>query len=336
MSGGQHIFVIVENAAGAVKPVSLEALHAARTLAGQTGGQVTAVYLGSAAKEEVDCQSLMHYGADAALILRHPELAHYNCLPYIEALLPEIDKRKPGILLLAATIHGKELAAALSARLNTGLATDCVSLEMDPELGLKVRRPVNAGKALSSLVFEGGGLRIATLRPNVFRGQGPDVSRTGNVEEIAAKIPETSLLARVKEIVTETGKKIDITEARVVVSGGLGMQKPENFTLLEDLAAVLGGAVGASRPVVDEGWRNYSNQVGQTGRTVSPDLYIACGISGAVQHLAGMSSSRCIVAINKDPHAAIFTVADYGIVGDVLEVVPLLTREFEKLLRKTP
>lgn len=336
MSGGQHIFVIVENAAGAVKAVSFEAIHAARTLADQAGGQVTAVYLGNAAKEEVDCRSLIQYGADRALVLQHPGLALHSCSACLEALLPQIEKRKPDLLLLAATIHGKELAAALSARLSTGLATDCVSLEMDPELGVKVRRPVNAGKAVSTLVFDCDRPRIVTLRPNVFRGPGPDASRAGDVEWIAADIPETSLLARVQEIVRETGKQLDITEARVVVSGGLGMQRPENFQLLEDLAQVLGGAVGASRPVVDEGWRKYSNQVGQTGRTVSPDLYIACGISGAVQHLAGMSSSRCIVAINKDPHAAIFTVADYGIVGDVLEVVPLLTREFEKLLKGTP
>ncbi len=332
MSSGGEIFAVVEQVAGLIKPVSYEVMHAARTLADQTGGQVTAVYLGNAPKEEVDSTSLLQYGADRVLILRHPELVHYISLPYIEALLSEIELRKPDVVLLPATIHGKELAAALSAKLKTGLATDCISLEVDADMGLKIQRPVNAGKAVSTLVFNSSIPKIVTLRPNVFRGPGPDASRSGEVEEVEAKIPKESLLVKIKEVAKATGKQLDITEARIVVSGGLGMQSAENFQLLEELAQVLGGAVGASRPVVDDGWRNYSNQVGQTGRTVSPDLYIACGISGAVQHLAGMSSSKCIVAINKDPNAAIFTVADYGIVGDVLEVVPLLTQEFRKLL----
>ncbi len=332
MSGGGQIFVIVEHVAGAVKPVSFEVIHAARTLADKTGGQVTAVFLGNAAKEAVDCQSLIQYGADRVLILRHPELVHYRCLPYIEALVPEIESQKPDVVLLPATIHGKELAAALSAKLKTGLATDCIALAMDADDGLKVRRPVNAGKAVATLAFDSSRPRIVTLRPNVFRGPGPDASRSGEVEEVEAKISQESLLVKIKEVARATGKQLDITEARIVVSGGLGMQSADNFKLLEELAQVLGAAVGASRTVVDDGWRHYSAQVAQTGRTVSPDLYIACGISGAVQHLAGMSSSKCIVAINKDPNAAIFSVADYGIVGDVLEVVPLLTQEFQNLL----
>jgi electron transfer flavoprotein alpha subunit len=170
------------------------------------------------------------------------------------------------------------------------------------------------------------------LRPNVFRGPGLDSSRSGEIETIDVQLPVDELVLKIKEVVRETGEALDITETRVVVSGGLGMQEAENFKLLKDLARVLGGAVGASRPVVDNQWRNYSNQVGQTGRTVSPDLYIACGISGAVQHLGGMSTSKCIVAINKDPHAPIFSVADYGIVGDALEILPLLTQEFTRVL----
>ncbi len=333
MNSGKLIFAIVEHAEGAVKPVSLEVLHAARQLADQTGGQVQAVYLGSQSESEIDCQSFIQYGADRVLVLRHPSLARYTVLAYLETLLSAIQSRRPEILLLPATNHGKELAAALSARLKTGLATDCISLDFDSGEGLKVRRPVNAGKAITTLVFDSTRPQVATLRANVFRGPGPDPSRTGEVECVEVEIEEKSLAIRVKDIVKETGKSLDITEARIVVSGGLGMQNAENFRLLEDLAKVLGAAVGASRPVVDDGWRKYSNQVGQTGRTVSPDLYIACGISGSVQHLAGMSSSKCIVAINKDPHAPIFTVADYGIVADVLEVIPLLTAEFRKVLQ---
>lgn len=333
MSNGKLIFAIVEHAEGVVKPVSLEVLHAARQLADQMGGQVLAVCLGLQGESESDCQSFIQYGADRVLILRHPHLARYTVSAYLETLLSAIQSRYPEILLLPATNHGKELAAALSARLKTGLATDCISLEVDSGEGLKVRRPVNAGKAISTLVYDSTRPQIATLRANVFRGPGPDPSRTGEVECLDVKVEENSLAIRVKDIVQETGKSLDIAEARIVVSGGLGMQNAENFKLLEDLAKVLGAAVGASRPVVDDGWRKYSNQVGQTGRTVSPDLYIACGISGSVQHLAGMSSSKCIVAINKDPHAPIFTVADYGIVADVLEVLPLLTAEFRKVLQ---
>jgi len=333
VSDGKLIFALVEHAEGVVKPVSLEVLYAARQLADQTGGQVLAVCLGLQGESESDCQSFIQYGADRVLVLRHPHLARYRVSVYLETLLSVIQSRHPEILLLPATNHGKELAAALSARLKTGLATDCISLEVDSGEGLKVRRPVNAGKAISTLVYDSTRPQIATLRANVFRGPGPDPSRTGGVECLDVKVEENSLAIRVKDIVQETGKSLDIAEARIVVSGGLGMQNAENFKLLEDLAKVLGAAVGASRPVVDDGWRKYSNQVGQTGRTVSPDLYIACGISGSVQHLAGMSSSKCIVAINKDPHAPIFTVADYGIVADVLEVLPLLTAEFRKVLQ---
>lgn len=333
MNNSRQVFAVVEHTEGAVKPVTFEVLHAARLLADQMAGQVVAVYLGSAAESEIDCQSFIESGADRVLVLCHPLLAHYTVSAHLETLLTAIESRHPEVMLLPASIHGKELAAALSARLNTGLATDCVSLDFDSEKGLKVSRPVHAGKAMSTLSFDATRPQIATLRANVFRGPGPDTSRSGEVEEIAVDVAENSLMVRVQNIVQETGQRLDISEARIVVSGGLGLQNAENFKLLEELANVLGAAVGASRPVVDDGWRDYSNQVGQTGRTVSPDLYIACGISGAVQHLAGMSSSKCIVAINKDPNAAIFSVSDYGIVGDVLEVLPLLTMEFKKVLQ---
>ncbi|VAX32886.1 Electron transfer flavoprotein, alpha subunit, partial [hydrothermal vent metagenome] len=322
VNNSRQIFAVVEHAEGKVKTVSFEVLHAARLLADQMAGQVVAIYMGAEAETEVDCRNFIEYGADRVLVLRHPQLAHYTVFAHLEALLTAIASRQPEVVLLSATTHGKEIAAALSARLDTGLATDCVALDFDSGEGLKVIRPVNSGKAISTLVFDSARPQIATLRANVFRGPGPDASRSGEVECLDVEVPENSLLARVANIVQETGQSLDISEARIVVSGGLGMQNAENFKLLQELADVLGAAVGASRPVVDDGWRDYSSQVGQTGRTVSPDLYIACGISGAVQHLAGMSSSKCIVAINKDPNAPIFSVADYGIVGDVLEVLP--------------
>ncbi len=325
----QDIAVVIEHVQGEIKPVSLEVVQAARTLADSTGNNVTAWVLCSDKLKDAD--SLIAHGADRVEQLTAAQLEHHSAWTSLSVLTDKIKQAAPRVLLLAATVHGKELAAALSAKLQTGLATDCIALDFDDDSNLKVKRPVNAGKAQATLVLQGDGPQILTLRPNVFRGE-PAHDRAGSIETFPVDIPDSPLAVKVREIVKEAGDKLDITEARIVVSGGLGMQNAENFALLEELARVLGAAVGASRPVVDDGWRPYSNQVGQTGRTVSPDLYIACGISGAVQHQAGMSSSKCIVAINKDPHAPIFSIADYGIVGDVLEVLPILTEEFRKAL----
>ena len=330
MSAAKRIWVLVEISNGKVKPVSFEVVHAARVLADSLGCQVDALYLSDEEPSAVD--SLISHGANRVIVLKHSRLKSFVLDSWLAAFEPVVHERNPYLMLFAATPHGKELAASLSARLNVALATDCVWVEAGSSDHINIRRPVYAGKALSYLVLSGSGPHILSLRPNVFRGPGPDTSRSGEIEVIDVQLPVDELVLKIKEVVRETGEGLDITEARVVVSGGLGMQEAENFKFLKDLARVLGGAVGASRPVVDNQWRHYSNQVGQTGRTVSPDLYIACGISGAVQHLAGMSTSKCIVAINKDPHAPIFSVADYGIVGDALEVLPLLTREFTRVL----
>jgi electron transfer flavoprotein alpha subunit len=330
MSAAKRIWVLVEISNGKVKPVSFEVIHAARVLADSLGCQVDALYLSDEEPSAVD--SLISHGANRVIVLKHSRLKSFVLDSWLAAFEPVVHERNPYLMLFAATPHGKELAASLSARLNVALATDCVWVEAGSSDHINIRRPVYAGKARSYLVLSGSGPHILSLRPNVFRGPGPDTSRSGEIEVIDVQLPVDELVLKIKEVVRETGEGLDITEARVVVSGGLGMQEAENFKFLKDLARVLGGAVGASRPVVDNQWRHYSNQVGQTGRTVSPDLYIACGISGAVQHLAGMSTSKCIVAINKDPHAPIFSVADYGIVGDALEVLPLLTREFTRVL----
>ena len=330
MSTAKRIWILVEISNGKVKPVSFEVIHAARVLADSLGGQVDALCLSDEEPSAVD--SLIGHGANQVIVLKHSRLKSFVLDSWLVAFEPVVHERNPHLILFAATPHGKELAASLSARLNVALATDCVWVEAGSSGSINIRRPVYAGKARSYLVLSGSGPHILSLRPNVFRGPGPDTSRSGEIEIIDAQLPANGLVLKIKEVVRETGEGLDIAETRVVVSGGLGMQEAENFKLLEDLAHVLGGAVGASRPVVDNQWRNYSNQVGQTGRTVSPDLYIACGISGAVQHLAGMSTSKCIVAINKDPHAPIFSVADYGIVGDALEVLPLLIQEFTRAL----
>lgn len=327
----KRVGVVVELGDGEIKPVSFEVLHAARTLADSMAGQVDAFCLCD--HEPPRAGDLIGYGADRVLVLKHPRFRMFTAEAWRTALEPVVRHHNPVAIFFAATNHGKELAASLAAKLEVGLATDCIGIGPWEGNEFRVRRPVYAGKAHATLVFHPPGPHILSLRPNVFRGPGPDPARTGEIERVDAEFSSAELVLQIKQVVKEAGEHLDITEARVVVSGGLGMQGPENFKLLEDLARVLGGAVGASRPVVDNGWRNYSNQVGQTGRTVSPDLYIACGISGAVQHLAGMSSSKCIVAINKDPNASIFSVADYGIVGDALEVLPLLTAEFKKVLR---
>ena len=330
MTGSKDIWVIVEHSDGVVKPVSLEAVHAARQLSSKLSSKVKAVYLSS--QEGDGVKAVSRSGVGQVLLIVDPDLKTYTSSRYLSALAQPIGESSPAAILLAATNHGKELASALAAKLGSGLATDCIGLDYTESTGIKVERPVYAGKALSSLEFSASGPAIITLRPNAFR---PDSGAEFEEAPIVQHSPdwsEKSVFLNLKEILKGTGA-LDITEAKIVVSGGLGMQGPENFRLLEELAEVLGAAVGASRPVVDNGWRDYSSQVGQTGRTIGPDLYIACGISGAVQHLAGMSSSKCIVAINKDPNAPIFDVADYGIVGDVLQILPILTQEFKKAVQ---
>ena len=331
MAGHKDIWVVIEHGGGRVKPASLEAVYAARSLAAQTGGQVKALFL--AAADDPALQLVVRSDVDQVLLMIDPELENYTSSRYLSAVVGCIKNGDPLAVVLAATNHGKELAAGLAAMLGSGLATDCIGLDYNEGTGINVQRPVYAGKALASVEFSGPDPAIISLRPNVFRSDSAPSEIEASIIDYSPEWSGQSRVLNLKEIV-KGGGSLDITEARIVVSGGLGMQGPENFHLIEALAGVLGAAVGASRPVVDSGWREYSNQVGQTGRTVAPDLYIACGISGAVQHLAGMSSSKCIVAINKDPQASIFDVADYGIVGDVLTILPILTEEFKKVLQK--
>jgi electron transfer flavoprotein alpha subunit len=332
METGKDVWVIIEHSDGEIKPVSFEMLNAARSLAAKTGGKVVAAWLYSAGSEVAE--QLAEQGADLINVFQHVDLAKYSCAGYLSALLPTLNIAKPQAIILPATTHGKELAPALATQLGSGLATDCTAIDFSDD-GLVVKRPVYSGKAVSTIRFASKYNNVLTLRANIFRGTGEKLAGEGKKVVIDPEIPQSALLLKIKEVVKNAGDVIDISEARIIVSGGLGMQGPENFKLIEELAEVLGAAVGASRPVVDDGWRDYSSQVGQTGRTVAPDLYIACGISGAVQHLAGMSSASCIIAINKDSNAAIFLVADYGIVGDALEILPIMTRQFKIALEKS-
>jgi electron transfer flavoprotein alpha subunit len=250
-------------------------------------------------------------------------LAEYTVDAYSHVLAGIIGQTDPAVVILGATTQGKELAGRLSARLDAGLATDCVAFKMENGQ-VTATRPMYGGKVLADVTLKGAPVIVA-LRPNIMAAE--EAPADGVIEKVAVNVGEVRTQVQRKQL--ETGK-IDLTEAEVVVSGGRGMGGPD-YAAIEALAEVLGAAVGASRSAVDEGWRSAADQVGQTGKTVSPNLYIACGISGAIQHLAGMSSSKVIVAINKDPEAPIFSKADYGIVGDLFEVVPALTEALKKL-----
>ena len=239
---------------------------------------------------------------------------------------------KPEIILIGATTYGRSLAPRVSSRLNTGLTADCTGLEIDPETrNLMQTRPAFGGNLMATIICPNHRPQMSTVRPKVMKPMEPDASRTGSVIRPEVNIP-VDLKVKVLDVVQTLCEKVNLTEADIIVSGGRGMGDPKNFTLIEQLAAVLGGAVGASRATVDAGWIDYSHQVGQTGKTVGPKVYFACGISGAIQHLAGMSSSDVIIAINKNPDAPIFKVATFGIVGNALEVLPELIREFKARL----
>lgn len=317
------ILVFVEQRDGKLRPVSREALGEATRLAAALGGEVVAV---CAAASDPGLASLGAFGAERALLATHPGFASYDASGYAAVVAAAVQKVSPKVVLFSASAMGKDLAPRVAARLGVGLATDCTALAVESG-SLVATRPVYAGKAVQRLRFPRTPA-MASLRPKVFASV-ETAGREARVEPLAVDVPASR--ARVTQVTAAAAGKPDLTESEIIVSGGRGLKGPEHFGLIEDLAAALGATVGASRAVVDAGWRPHSDQVGQTGKTVSPKLYVAVGISGAIQHLAGMSSSRCIVAINKDPDAPIFKVADYGLVGDLFEVVPALTEAVRKL-----
>lgn len=321
---GRKVLVLSDIRDGVLRNVSFEAIAAAKVMA--DGGEVVAALFGETIGEE--SFSLIHYGADRVVKVEHPNLKSYTTDAYQQALLQVIDGEKPDGLIMGHTAQGKDLSPRIAAKLNTGLVSDAVHIELaDGEAVFT--RPIYSGKAFEKLKVKEG-LVIATVRPNNIPSLEKDESRTGEVSNITVEIKD--LRTTITDIVRKSTGGIDLSEAKIIVSGGRGMKVAENFQLLEELANVLGAAVGASRGACDAGYCDYSLQIGQTGKVVTPDLYIAVGISGAIQHLAGMSNSKIIVAINKDPEAPIFDVADYGIVGDLFEVLPLLTEEFKKAL----
>lgn len=323
------IWIFVEQTNGVIRKIAFELLSQGRKIADQTGEPLVAVIagegIGTLAKQVAE------YGADLVYLLDSPQLAQYTTGAYTSALAKFIREKEPQAFLLGNTAIGKDLAPRLAQRLGVGLASDVIDMEIDPEKFLVFKRPVYTGNAFSFVEINSRPI-LATIRAKSFVAGEPDASREAEVVEVMVTVDPADLKAILKEVAIAASTRPALTEADFIVSGGRGMKGQENFALLEELADVLGGAVGASRAAVDSGWIDNQFQVGQTGSMVAPTLYIACGISGAIQHLAGMGASKFIVAINKDPEANIFTVADYGIVGDLFEVVPLLTQEFKKLV----
>ena len=322
---GSNILIVAEGRDGSLRKVSYELVSVAREMARGLGGAVEAVVIGGAVAQCAESLAKtgvakVYQAEDAALEQFAPEL-------YAAALTDVIRKAEPAVILFGATGYGKELGARVAARLDLGLITDCTSYTVDGGT-LVLKRPVYAGKAVATVQAKALPVMVS-IRPNIFP-PAAEGSAAAPIEKVAT--PSGAPRARVIEKVKKEAASVDLAEAKIVVSGGRGAKSAEGFEPVKALAKTLGAAVGASRAAVDAGWIDYSTQVGQTGKTVAPNLYIALGISGAIQHLAGMSSSQVIVAVNKDPDAPIFKVADYGIVGDLFEVVPALNEEFKKIL----
>jgi len=322
------VFVWVEQFEGTPISASWEALGLARQFADQLGSTVTALMFGQNVDSVV--QSAFHYGADAVIKADDRSLQYYRFSPYVALLAKIVQEHNPAIVLAAATTSGRELLAGAAADLNAGILTDVTDLSLENGK-LKAVRPVLGGKVLSVEVMAGDGPQFATLRNRAFKALEPDTSRTGTVTTLTSTATENDADTQIEGFQKTTGK-VSLSDATIIVSGGRGVGGPEGFGPVRELAEVLGAAVGASRAAVDAGWIPYEHQVGQTGKVVSPDLYIACGISGAIQHQAGMRTAKVIVAINKDPEAPIFKLAQYGIIGDVFEVLPALTQAFRQRL----
>ncbi len=320
----KKLLVLGEVRDNTLRNVSFEAIAAAKTVV--AGGEVVGVLIG----ESVAAlgKEFIEYGADRVVTVENSKLAKYTTDGFAQAMLAVIKDVNPDGIILGHTALGKDLSPKLAAKLDSGLISDVTAIE---EVGGNTlfTRPIYSGKAFEKKIISEG-ITFATIRPNNIAPLEKDESRTGEISPLQVDI--TDLRSTIKEIVRKASEGVDLSEAKVVISGGRGVKSEEGFEPLKELAQVLGGAVGASRGACDAQYCDYSLQIGQTGKVVTPDLYIACGISGAIQHLAGMSNSKVIVAINKDPEANIFNVADYGIVGDLFEVVPLLTEEFRNLL----
>ncbi|MFQ5578115.1 MAG: electron transfer flavoprotein subunit alpha/FixB family protein [Anaerolineae bacterium] len=322
------IWTWVDHRNGQADTISWETIAMARKLAADLGGEVVAVVLGDGVTSLAE--AAIHYGADRAVVVDAPVFKQFRLEAYGPALAELAKSGDPAILLLGASGNGRELAPFVAAKLGVGLAADCTDLAIEAG-NLTAARPVLVGNLMATITFGPATPRMATLRRRVSPAQEPDAARNGQVAQAAVAVSEDQLGTKIAGFEAAEGE-VSLNDASIIVSGGRGVGGPDGFAPVKALADVLGGAMGASRAAVDAGWIPYAHQVGQTGKTVQPDLYIACGISGAIQHLAGMKTSKVIVAINKDPDAPIFKLARYGIVGDLFKYVPALTKEFESRL----
>ena len=319
------VWVFAEQREGHLEKVSLELLGEGRKIADKLGVKLTALLLGSGIKDLG--KGLRNHGADEVLVVDNKELEHYTTDGYTKVICDLVNKRKPGILFIGATFIGRDLGPRVAARLETGLTADCTSLDVDITNGnLLATRPAFGGNLMATIVCPDHRPQMATVRPGVFEKL-EEEEKEGGVEEIQVNLSSEDIRTKVLEIVKENKEIVDISEANFIVAGGIGMGSQENFKLIYELAEALGGVVAASRAAVDKGWLDKAYQVGQTGKTVRPNIYIACGISGAIQHVAGMQDSDLIIAVNKDESAPIMKIADYGIVGDIVKVIPQMIAE---------
>ena len=325
------VYVFVQQVDGVISGVSFELIGCGKRLANDLETEVTAVLLGH--NVSALPAQLAKAGADKVVMVDSPALGTYMTEPYAHAIAEMIHLKKPEVVLFGATAIGRDLAPRVSARIHTGLTADCTKLDIDPETkNLMMTRPAFGGNIMATILCPEHRPQMATVRPGVMQRLEVCEAAECPVEQLGIDIPESSLNVEIREVVKKAMTCVDIQCADILVSGGRGMGCPENFKVLHDLADALGGTVSASRAAVDSGWIEKDRQVGQTGKTVRPKVYIACGISGAIQHLAGMEESDIIIAINKDSTAPIFEVADYGIVGDLFKVLPVFTEEAKKLL----
>jgi electron transfer flavoprotein alpha subunit len=328
------LWVFAEQRDGTLMNVALELLGAGRELADTLGVPLSAVLLGN--DTNTMAQQLIHFGADQVYVVDHPLLKQYDTNAYTKAIASVIQKYHPDIVLFGATFLGRDLAPRVATRLRIGLSADCTELAIDPESRLLVQtKPAFGGNVMAKIIIPNHHPQMATVRPNVMKRLEPQTSRIGNIIHVDdISLQAEDVFTKIIDIVQETESAVNIQEAKIIVAGGFGLGKAENFSIIKELADVLGGAVGASRAVVDADWIPSYHLVGQTGKTVQPKLYIACGISGCIQHIVGMQSSEIIIAINKDPNAPIFNIATYSIVGDLNEVVPAITKVFREKLGK--
>lgn len=326
----KNVFVIAEQRDGELQKVSTELIGKARELADDLGQEVYAILLGENVKAKADV--LIHHGADKVIVVDHPLVKEYVTEPYAKSIYTIVQKYDPEIVLFGATSIGRDLAPRLAARIHTGLTADCTGLEIDAETRLlRMTRPAFGGNLMATIVCQNFRPQMATVRPGVMTPMENDNDRKGEVIMEDVGLTDADMNVKIIEVAKEEKKKLDITEARVLVSGGRGLGGPEGFDLLAELAEAMDGEISSSRASVDAGWIEKARQVGQTGKTVRPDIYFALGISGAIQHLAGMEESGLIIAVNKSDSAPIFDVADLGIVGDLNKVLPKLIEQYKKV-----